>query len=273
MFVSTRAKTFVVCQPQESGLLYGCNRDGSGVRKLSANIDSDHSPQVLNDGRIMFTRWDYGIEKNVFARHALWTINPDGTGFRLFAGNTKEDPAGFWKARPIPGRPEVVCVFGPHHSFQAGMIGLVWNRLGPEAPRGEGFRFVTEEIPSIGDKTFPYGYQDPFPLNERQFLVSYGGDGGQKNRLYLVDDCGNRQCVYEAEGNLGCWNPILLAARSRPPVLATQCENPEWSYRDPEGMNQNPNDLSATLLVQDVNQGVQPQVKRGEVKWIQVNLV
>ena len=270
MFVSTRAKTFVVCQPQESGLLYGCNRDGSGVRKLSANIDSDHSPQVLNDGRIMFTRWDYGIEKNVFARHALWTINPDGTGFRLFAGNTKEDPAGFWKARPIPGRPEVVCVFGPHHSFQAGMIGLVWNRLGPEAPRGEGFRFVTEEIPSIGDKTFPYGYQDPFPLNERQFLVSYGGDGGQKNRLYLVDDCGNRQCVYEAEGNLGCWNPILLAARSRPPVLATQCENPEWSYRDPEGMNQNPNDLSATLLVQDVNQGVQPQVKRGEVKWIQV---
>ena len=270
IFISTRAKTFVVCQEHEAGLLYSCNRDGSGVRKLSANIDSDHTPQVLNDGRVMFTRWDYGIEKNVFARHGLWTINPDGTGFRLFAGNTKEDPAGFWKARPIPGRPEVVCVFGPHHSYQAGMIGLVWNRLGPEAPRGEGFRFVTEEIPSYGDTAFPYGYQDPYPLNERQFLVSYGGDGGKKNRLYLLDECGNRRCIYEAEGELGCWNPMQLQARERPMVIPAQCENPEWAYREPEELNQNPTNLSATLLVQDVYQGVEPQVKRGEVKWIQV---
>ena len=41
-------------------------RDGTDVRLISGNIDSDHRPQVLADGRIIFTRWDYGIEKNVF---------------------------------------------------------------------------------------------------------------------------------------------------------------------------------------------------------------
>ena len=109
------------------------------VRKVSGNTLSDHTPQVLNDGRVLFTRWDYGIDKNVFCRQNLWTMNPDGTGFRLFGSNTKEDPDGFWHARAIPGRPEVVCVFGPHHSNHGGMIGLVWNRMAGRARdrRGE----------------------------------------------------------------------------------------------------------------------------------------
>ncbi len=271
IFVSTRARTWVQCQGQPAGLLYTCRRDGGDVRRVSANIDSDHAPAVMDDGRVLFTRWDYGVEKNVFARHALWTMNPDGTGFRLYAGNTKEDPAGFWEARQIPGRPEVVCAFGPHHSYHAGMAGLVWDRFGPEAPRGSGFRFLTTEVPAYGDTTLPYGYQHLFPLNERLFLVSYGGDGGQKNRLYLLDDRGNRKCLYEAAGNLGCWRPLLLAARPAPPVIPSRCENPEWTYREPEEMNQDPDTtLTGTLLVQDVYAGLLPDVARGEAKYIQV---
>ena len=271
VFVSTRAGNWVICAPRRSGLLYVCNRDGSNVRKLSVNIDSDHTPQVMDDGRVLFTRWDYGVEKNVFARHAMWTMNPDGTGFRLFFGNTIEDPAGFWQARPIPGRPEVVCTFGPHHTYQAGMFGLVWNQLGPEAPRGEGFRFITDEIPSYCDTTFGYGYQDPLAVNERQFLVSYGGDGQQKNRLYLVDDRGNRKCLYEAAGNLSCWSPLLLKPRATPPVIVPQADNPEFVYRDPVEANRGPETThTGTLLVHDVYQGLLSHVERGEAKYIQI---
>ena len=270
MFISERANTWVQCQSQKAGLLYTCNRDGSDIKCVSANIDSDHSPQIMNDGRVLFTRWDYGIERNVFARHALWSMNPDGSRLQLFFGNTIEDPGGFWEARCIPNRPEVVCVFGPHHSYHAGMIGLVWNKLGPEAPRGEGFRFVTSEIPVYCDITFAHGYQDAFPVNERLFLVSYGGDGARKNRLYLLDDRGNRKCIYEAAGNLGCWAPMLLKARKRPPVIPTQCDNPRWEYREPEKVNSKPDRLSGTLIVQDVYQGISPHVKRGEAKFIQV---
>jgi len=270
MFVSDRANTYVQCQGQKAGLLYTCNSDGSDVRSVSANIESDHSPQIMNDGRVLFTRWDYGIERNVFARHSLWSMNPDGTGLRLFFGNTIEDPAGFWEARAIPGRPEVACTLGPHHSYHAGMVGLVWNVLGPEAPRGEGFRFVTNEIPVYCDISLPHGYQDVFPVNERQFLVSYGGDGGRKNRLYLLDDRGNRKCIYEATGKLGCWNPLLLRPRKVPPVIAPQCDNPPWVYRDAETLNCAPDKRAGTLMVQDVYQGIMPHVKRGQAKHIQV---
>ncbi len=271
MFVSTRAGNVVVCQQGASGVLYVCDRDGSNVRRVSGNTLSDHSPQLLNDGRVLFTRWDYGVDKNVFARQTPWTVNPDGTRFQLFFGNTVEDPNGFWEARAIPGRPEVVCVFGPHHSYHAGMIGLIWNRLGFEAPRGEGFRWITTEMPSVGDTTLPWGYQDPCPLSERLFLVAFGGDGGRKQRLYLLDDRGNRKCLYEAPDNLGCFNPLPLGPRRRPPVLSPASENPQFVLRDPAGRNRHPDDsLTGTFVLQDVYQGLSPRVPRGEIKALQI---
>ena len=277
MFVSTRAGNVVVCQQGTSGVLYVCDRDGSNVRRVSGNTLSDHSPQIMNDGRVLFTRWDYGVDKNVFARQTPWTMNPDGTRFQLFFGNTIEDPNGFWSARAVPGRPEVVCVFGPHHQYHAGMIGLIWNQLGFEAPRGEGFRWITNEMPSVGDTTLPWGYRDPYPLSERLFLASFGGDvsssgnGGRKNRLYLLDDRGNRKCLYEAADDLGCWNPMPLRPRRRPPVLSSASENPRFVHRDPSRRNRDPDDsLTGTFVLQDVYQGLSPTVRRGDIRAIQI---
>ena len=273
MFVSTRAETRVMCQTQPSGLLYVCNRDGSNVRKVSGNTLSDHTPQVMNDGRVIFTRWDYGIDKNVFCRQNLWTMNPDGTGFQLFGSNTKEDPDGFWQARAIPGRPEVVCVFGPHHDYHAGMIGMVWNIPVGRARdrRGEGFRWVTSELPTISDMTLSWGFQDPWPINEHQFIVSWGGDGDYKNRLYLLDDRGNRRLLFEAKGNLGCWSPLPLRPRKRPPVIPSQSSNPQFVEKDPVDTNKNPSDhLTGTFIVQDVYKGLGSHIKRGEIKELQI---
>lgn len=270
-FVSTREQNYVTCAPRKAGHLFLADADGGNVRKASANIDSDHTPRVLEDGRILFTRWDYGIEKNVFARHALWTVNPDATGLELFFGKTIEDPAAFWKARQVPGRPVMVCVFGPHHTHQSGMIGLVWNQRGAEAPRGEGFRFITDEIPAYADITFPFGYEDPYPLNERQFLVTYGGDGGQKARLYLLDDRGNRRCLYEATGGLGCYHPLPLAPRQPPSHHPPRSTPHPWSYREPFERKGNPDDsLTATLFLADVYRGLAPHVARGEAKYLQI---
>jgi hypothetical protein len=225
----------------------------------------------MNDGKILFTRWDYGVEKNVDNRQALWTMNPDGTSMKLFFGNTLEDPSGFWAARPVPGRPEVICVLGPHHNNHTGMAGLVWNLKGPEAPRGEGFRYLTLQRPYVGDTGLPWLWQDLYPVNEKLFLASYGGDGGLKNRLYLLDDRGNRFCFHESANNLGCFNPMPLAPRPVPPEVAQSCTPVPFVFEDPEQLNQVPrtNDV-ATLMAYDVYLGVEPPIKRGEVKWIQV---
>jgi len=269
MFVSTRLGTYVQCQGRKASNLFSMKADGTDVRHLSANIDSDHTPRVMNDGKVLFSRWDYGIEKNVFARHALWAMNPDGTQFQLVFGNTIEDPAAFWKGRSIPGRPEIVCVLGPHHSYQAGMIGIVTTHFGPEAPRGRGFRWITRELPVYGDRSYPNGFQDPFPVSSRQFLVSYGGDGGQ-NRLYLLDDCDNRKCIYE-DPKLGCWYPMLARPRKVPPAIPAQSKESPFVFKDPEGRNRNPDpDRFGTLFVQDVYQGISAHVKRGQAKSLMV---
>jgi len=269
MFVSTRAGNMLVCQPRRAGVLYTCNRDGSDVRRVSSNTLSDHTPQIMDDGRVLFTRWDYGIEKGVFSRQALWAMNPDGTRFQLFFGNTIEDPNAFWQARPIPGRPEVVCTFGPHHKFQAGMVGLVYNGLGKEAPRGTGFRWITDELPIVADISFPWGFQNAFPVNEHLFLVSYGGDGERRVRLYLLDDRGNRKCIYE-DAKLGCWHPLLLRPRKRPPVISPAGESPQFVRRNQVEANGAPESRTATLFVQNVYDGLLPYVKRGEIQQLQI---
>jgi hypothetical protein len=269
MFVSTRAGTYVNCQSEPAGHLYVANRDGSNVRRVSGNTHSDHTPQVMNDGRVLFTRWDYGVDKNVFLRQSLWTMNPDGTRLGLFSGNTIENPNSFWEARPIDGRPEVVCVFGPHHTNHAGMIGLLWNRLGYEVPRGVGFRWVTQELPLVDDIELGWGYQDPYPINEHLFLVSYGGDGDLRNRIYILDDRGNKKCIYE-DAELGCWDPVLLRPRKRPPVVLPQSKHAEFAYRDPTQENQNPKSQMGTFLLQDVYEGLGPHIQRGEIKSLAV---
>ena len=131
-------------------------------------------------------------------------------------------------------------------------------------------RFVTGEVPSYCDLSFAWGYQDPYPLSENLFLVSYGGEADRKNRIYLVDDHGNRKCIHEAEGDLGCWYPMPAVARERPPVIPERADPVAWEYRDPEEMNADPDDLWGTLLVQDVYRGVSEHIRRGEAKFIQV---
>jgi hypothetical protein len=153
------------------------------------------------------------------------------------------------------------------------MIGLVWDRpVGYRKDlRGEGFRWVTRELPTYGDITLPWGYRDPFPLNEHLFLVSYGGDGGGKSRLYLLDDRGNRKLIHEAEGKLGCFHPLPLRARKRPPVIPPQCNNPEYVHRNPYEANVDPDEkLKGTFVLQDVYEGLRPHVGRGEVKALEI---
>ena len=188
----------------------------------------------MDDGRVMFTRWDYGVDKGVFQRHGVWTMNPDGSRLQFFFGNTVLDPNAFWQCVPVPGRPEVRLDVRRPSRRALWRGGPALEPAGLEAPRGEGFRFLTPEYPTYFDGDFWNGYMDPHPLNEHEFLVSYGGDGGQKNRLYLLDSRGNQTCIWEEAGELGCYNPArAAAARASAGDSAVTATPPEFGYVDP----------------------------------------
>jgi len=254
-------------------LLFICDKDGKNRKLVSANLTIDNTPTIMNDGRVIFARWDYGVNKNVFNRHAIWVQNPDGTAMDLFFGNTVIDPRAFYRPRQVPGRPEVLSVFGPHHSNVAGLIGLMWNGNGREAPDGVGFRRLTHDTASVGDRPPAYAYQDPYPLNEQLFLVSYGGRGDRKVGLYLLDRAGNKKCILEATRDLGIHSAQPFGPRKRPPIIPDRSDTPNWPghvdlherlLTDPDWTQK------STLLVENVYQGIEPEIERGQVAYLAV---
>jgi len=254
-------------------LLFICDPDGSNRKVVSANLTIDTSPSVMNDGRIVFTRWDYGVNKNVFNRHAVWTQNPDGTGLDLYFGNTVIDPRSMGRPRQMPGRPEVITVFGPHHAHLTGLVGMIWNGQGKEAADGLGFRRVTRDTASVGDRPPVYAYQDAQPLNEQLILVSYGGRADRKVGLYLLDRSGNKKCILETARNTGVHSAQTYGPRLKPPVIPDRSRIADWQPNvDLFGQMLTDPDWSqkATMLLYDVYLGIEPEVERGRAKYLAV---
>ncbi len=254
-------------------LLFICDPDGGNRKVVSANLTIDTSPSVTNEGKIIFTRWDYGVNKNVFNRHAIWTQNPDGTGIDLFFGNTVIDPRSMGRPRQIPGRPEAITVFGPHHAHLTGLVGMVFNGNGKEAADGVGFRRVTRDTASVGDRPPVYAYQDPQPLNEQLFLVSYGGRADRKVGLYLLDRSGNKKCILETADSKGVHSAQVFAAQPCPPVIPDRSQIANWEPNVDlfEQMLNDPDwSQKARILMHDVYQGIEPEVARGRAKYLAV---
>lgn len=63
-------------------VLHVMNADGSGIRQISFNQSHDMDPSVLDDGRIVFSRWENASGSSIH----LYTVNPDGSGLQLLYG-------------------------------------------------------------------------------------------------------------------------------------------------------------------------------------------
>jgi len=259
VFVSTRRFGYTVCQPGPASNLHRMSPDGSDIRCVSMNTLSDFSPQMLPDGRVLFTRWEY-IDRDLTYRQSLWTQNPDGTAYQLYFGNTVREVATFWQARPLPGRCDmVVATFAPHHGYPHGAIGVIDTRHGREAPRGKGYAWITHEPREIGDRAHQWSYRDPFPLSDSMLLCSYGG-GVNRFRLFLLDAWANKRLVYE-DPEMSCFYPLPLSPVPAPPIIAPRV------VADDDQNEQN--EKWGTFLLTDVYRGL-TGVERGRVKYLRV---
>lgn len=252
--------------------LFVCDSDGNHRKLVSANLTIDNHPQITNDGRVVFSRWDYGVNKNVFNRHGIWTQRPDGTGLDLFFGNTIIEPWAFYRPRQIPHRPEMVVTFSSHHNTNAGIVGLIWQGKGREATDGVGFQRISKGVAQVGDRPPVYSYQDPYPLNETLFLVSYGGGPERKTGMYLLDRFGNQKCIFESGKNLGIYCPQPTSGRPVYPVIPDRVELADHITKNLENRLMNDPDWNkkATMLLEDVYLGIEPEVKRGSAKYLAV---
>ncbi|MBU2986160.1 hypothetical protein KO528_12430 [Saccharophagus degradans] len=71
---------------QEAFLLHVMDDDGSNIEQLTFNQSHDLHPTVLDNGQILFLRWDNFDNRGGMDRLSLYTINPDGTNPALAYG-------------------------------------------------------------------------------------------------------------------------------------------------------------------------------------------
>jgi hypothetical protein len=227
MFSSTRGNTYIRCMPYTySYILARCDADGRNLYLLSTASEPEWLPTLLNDGRVIFSRWDY-IDKALWRIQSLWTARQDGTRVETFWGNQSVWPDHLAEARPIPGSDRVMFTGVAHHDWFAGSIGILDPSKGRNFPHG--LTKVTADVawPECGAppldpiEAADYhsagkfdAYQTPYPLSEEDFLVSTRRAG--KFRLYLMDVHGNRELIYE--GAHHAWHAVPVKPRAAPPA-------------------------------------------------------
>jgi hypothetical protein len=71
--------------------LYGTDPEGQKTHRLSFNLYSDYSPDVLPNGRIVFSSWQpFSEQKTIGKKLALMAINNDGTDLMPYYGNHEQ---------------------------------------------------------------------------------------------------------------------------------------------------------------------------------------
>ena len=270
LFSTTRGHTYVRCMPPTNAfVLARCDPDGRNLYLVSYNNEPDYLPSVMNDGRVVYTRWEY-TDKPLWRAEKLWTMNPDGTQVVHFWGNQSVWPDLMKDARAIPGSRRVMFTGSAHHNWFSGSVGIIDPDGGSNFPYG--LTKVTAETPWPECGNGPVdpvespdyhtsgvyaAYDSPYPLGERDFLVSANREG--KFVLYLMDTSGNRELIHEGVYNASLAQP--LRPRPRPPVLSDRVA---WPTRQ-ERATPRP----GVIFSGDVYQGAPPEL-RGRARFLRV---
>ena len=266
-FSSTREPKYCGCNRHIMANLYRMEPDGSNIYQISKNLLFDGHGVLMPDGRILYDRWEY-VDRNFGDAQSLWTVNPDGTNHALYWGNNTPSPGGVIDARIVPGTNQAICVFGSCHDRPWGAIALIDRRIGMDGRQPVVKIWPESAMEQVWDsEASPYygidnmagisrKYEDPFPLNDKYFICSGQIDGDrERTGLYLLDVYGNETLIYSEEGT-GCFDPIPITARKRPPVIPSR---------------RNLQDSTGFFYVQDVYQGTHMKgVNRGDVKFLRI---
>ncbi|MBN1342639.1 MAG: SUMF1/EgtB/PvdO family nonheme iron enzyme [Phycisphaerae bacterium] len=200
------------------------------IRRLTFEQDHDWCPTVLNDGRVLYTRWEYTDLPHYLSR-ILFHMNPDGTGQMEYYGSNSNWPTAMFYARPVPNHPtKFVAVVGGHHGApRMGELVLFDPAKGRREADG-----VIQRIPGYGkpvepiirdtlaDHSWPK-FLHPYPLSDKYFIVSARPAADSNWGIYLVDVFDNMLLLKAVEGR-HLLEPIPLRKTKTPPIIADKVE-------------------------------------------------
>ena len=266
LFNSTRCVQIVDCWWTEVSNLYRCDSNGKNIRRVTFDQVHDNYPTVTDDGRILYTRWEYNDRSQIYTQPLLQMMS-DGTGQTEYYGVNSWFPTTILHARGIPGTEKAIAIATGHHSRQTGKLILVDPAKGRQ--ENQGVQLIAPMRPTRAEKIDAYGqggelFQYPYPLNDHEMAVTYHALGWHPERngnfaprfgIYYMHFNGERELL-AADPKLPCNQPVPLMPRVVPhtrPELVDYSKN-EGSY-----------------YVQDVYFGASMAgVPRGKVKTLRV---
>ncbi|MFI5378588.1 MAG: SUMF1/EgtB/PvdO family nonheme iron enzyme [Tepidisphaerales bacterium] len=243
--------------------LFRMDADGKNLRQLTFDQDHDWYPTVLNDGRVLYTRWEYSDSPHYFTR-LLFRMNPDGTGQAEYYGSNSYWPNSTFYAKPIPGhRSAVVGIISGHHGVtRMGELIIFDPERGSHESSG-----VVQRIPGYGKPVEPViadglvegswpKFLHPFPLSDKYFIVSCKPAADQPWGLWLVDIFDNFVPILQMPGQ-ALFEPVPFRKTVRPPVIPDRIK---------------PESKDATVYIADIYMGPGlKDVPRGTVKKLRVS--
>lgn len=263
IFCSTAPMVGVPCV---TGTAHVCNlyrkaADGH-IRRLTFEQDHDWCPTVMEDGRILYLRWEYSDLPH-FVSRILFTMNPDGTGQMAHYGTNSYWPNSMFYARPVPGNPRrfVAVVSGHHDLTRMGELVLFDTARGYREADG-----VIQRIPGYGRPVEPVildglvqnkwpRFLHPWPLDDKRVLVAAQLVPGGRWGLYLADTFDNLVLIHEVPGS-ALLEPVPLKPRPKPPVIPDRV---------------NPAEKDALVAITDIYAGEGLRgVPRGTVKSLRL---
>ena len=276
MFLTTRGHIYVRCMPPTNAFVMARmplnSKPGEkSLYLISRSGEPEYSPSVLDDGRVIYTRWEY-TDKPLWRAQSLWTMRQNGTMVQTFWGNQSVWPDLLKDARQIPGSERIMFTGSAHHNWFSGSVGIIDPSKGFNFP--DGLTKVTRDVswPESGNGPVDPGesedyhssgryeaYYSPYPLSETDFIVSAQRKGSWKFVLLLMDVYGNREIINEGTNNI--WYAVPVRSRPVPPVHPDMVEWPDWENRD--------NPKPGTIYSNNVYEGASEELK-GKAKYLRI---
>jgi len=272
-FLSERRGGYLRCsaaRPLMTFTLCSMKSDGTDIIPISYHETNEWNPSVDNDGKIVYTRWDY-VDRDDCIAHHIWTCYPDGRDPRSPHGNypsplsyedkDKRDgrrarPNGEWNIRAIPGSNKYLATAAGHHTYSFGELVVINPNIQDDGAMSQ-IQTITLNRTDWPDAGGDYG--TAWPLSEDYYLANFRED------IILLDRFGNKDliCAKSAlpAGADKLVHPIPLKARPKPPVI------PVATYQGERGGANVP---KATISVMNVYAGDMKMPAGTRIQWLRV---
>lgn len=239
------------------------NPDNKNLRRLTFDQDANWNPVVMNNGKVMYTRWEYTDLTHYYSRIVMH-MNPDGTENKALYGSGAMFPNSTFDVQPIPGKGSAfVGVISGHHGIaRSGRLIVFDPAKGRKSVSG-----MVQEIPfrnrpikevikdELVNGVWPQ-FIKPTVLNDKYFLVAAKLSPNALWGVYLVDVFDNVTCILQAEGE-GFISPVLVKKTPMPPAI------PDRVKLDQK---------EATFFIQDIYEGEGLRgIPRGTVKELRLH--